>query len=134
MGSPLTALDTTMDGFCRDLEILDNMSSRTCDTVHVFYVRAGQKTAEEILGNVVSYCVLLSVLYVLTVKAFYYHLNFLRAVVMDCIRTSTAIRIYSVSSLSGVPAILRVVCQCISASRVDRPHIHQLAGHAAHFR
>lgn len=55
VGSPLTALDTTRDGFCRDLEILDNMSSRTCDTVHVFYVRAGQKTAEEILSNVVSY-------------------------------------------------------------------------------
>lgn len=59
MGSPLTALDTTLDGFCRDLEALDNMSSRTCDTVHVFYVRAGQKTAEEILSNVVSYSVIL---------------------------------------------------------------------------
>jgi hypothetical protein len=57
MGSPLTALDTSLDGFCRDLEALDNMSSRTCDTVHVFYVRAGQKTSEEILSNVVSYLV-----------------------------------------------------------------------------
>jgi hypothetical protein len=59
VGSQLTALDTTLDGFCRDLEALDNMSSRTCDTVHVFYVRAGQKTAEEILSNVVSYSVIL---------------------------------------------------------------------------
>jgi hypothetical protein len=57
----LTALDTSLDGFCRDLEELDNMSSRTCDTVHVFYVRAGQKTAEEILRNVVSYAVILFV-------------------------------------------------------------------------
>ncbi|GFG30495.1 hypothetical protein Cfor_08118 [Coptotermes formosanus] len=54
VGSPLTALNTTLDGFCRDLEALDNISSRTCDTVHVFYVRAGQKTAEEILSNVQS--------------------------------------------------------------------------------
>jgi hypothetical protein len=62
VGSPLTALDTTLDGFCRDLEALDNISSRTCDTVHVFYVRAGQKTAEEILSNVVSYSVILFIL------------------------------------------------------------------------
>ncbi|XP_069691801.1 ral GTPase-activating protein subunit beta isoform X2 [Periplaneta americana] len=54
VGSSLTALDTTVEGFCRDLETLDSMSSRTCDTVHVFYVRAGQKTAEEILSNVQS--------------------------------------------------------------------------------
>lgn len=54
VGSPLTALDTSLDGFCHDLEVLDSMSSRTCDTVHVFYVRAGQKTAEEILSNVQS--------------------------------------------------------------------------------
>ncbi|XP_033610459.1 ral GTPase-activating protein subunit beta isoform X8 [Cryptotermes secundus] len=54
VGSRLTALNTSLDGFCHDLEVLDNMSSRTCDTVHVFYVRAGQKTAEEILSNVQS--------------------------------------------------------------------------------
>lgn len=53
------ALNTSLDGFCRDLEALDNMSSRTCDTVHVFYVRAGQKTPQEILSNVVSYSVIL---------------------------------------------------------------------------
>jgi len=82
VGSPLTAMDTTRDGFCHDLEVLDNMSSRTCDTVHVFYVRAGQKTAEEILSNVVSYTLILSILYVFGGEAFYYHLNFLRTVVL----------------------------------------------------
>jgi len=82
VGSPLTALDTTRDGFCHDMEVLDNMSSRTCDTVHVFYVRAGQKTAEEILSNVVSYTLILSIVYVFAVKAFYYHLNFLRTIVL----------------------------------------------------
>ncbi|XP_021916328.1 ral GTPase-activating protein subunit beta isoform X3 [Zootermopsis nevadensis] len=54
VGSPFMALNTSLDGFCRDLEALDNMSSRTCDTVHVFYVRAGQKTPQEILSNVQS--------------------------------------------------------------------------------
>ncbi|XP_046418146.1 ral GTPase-activating protein subunit beta isoform X4 [Neodiprion fabricii] len=50
--SGLTALDPSMPGFCTDLESLDHTSPRTCDTVHVFYVRAGQKSAEEILSNV----------------------------------------------------------------------------------
>ncbi|PSN44105.1 Ral GTPase-activating protein subunit beta [Blattella germanica] len=53
VGNALIALDTSMEGFCRELEALDSISSRTCDTVHVFYVRAGQKTAEEILSNVI---------------------------------------------------------------------------------
>ncbi|XP_067010015.2 ral GTPase-activating protein subunit beta [Anabrus simplex] len=52
--APLSALDTSMSGFCHDLEALDNMGSRTCDTVHIFYVRAGQKTPDEILANVMS--------------------------------------------------------------------------------
>ncbi|CAG2064438.1 unnamed protein product [Timema podura] len=30
------------------------MSPRSCDTVHVFYVRAGQRTPEEILANVMN--------------------------------------------------------------------------------
>lgn len=53
--APLIALDATASGFCLDLEALDFMSSRTCDTVHVFYVRAGQKTPGEILANVVCF-------------------------------------------------------------------------------
>ncbi|XP_024939049.1 ral GTPase-activating protein subunit beta isoform X11 [Cephus cinctus] len=51
-GSGLIALDPTIPGFCADLENLDHTSPRTCDTVHIFYVKAGQKNAEEILSNV----------------------------------------------------------------------------------
>lgn len=50
----LLALDPTLPGFCSDLEGLDHISPRTCDTVHVFYVKSGQKSAEAILNNVVS--------------------------------------------------------------------------------
>ncbi|KAF4523460.1 hypothetical protein B566_EDAN008869 [Ephemera danica] len=46
---PLAVMDTGISGFCTDLDSLDNMSSRTCDTVHIFYVRSRQKTVEEIL-------------------------------------------------------------------------------------
>lgn len=53
--SGLIALDPTIPGFCTDLETLDNISPRTCDTVHIFYVKAGQKSASEILSNVVRY-------------------------------------------------------------------------------
>lgn len=51
--SGLTALDPTIPGFYLDLETLDNISPRTCDTVYIFYVKAGQKTSTEILSNVV---------------------------------------------------------------------------------
>lgn len=51
---PLTALDACNANFCADLEALDNIGVRTCDTGHVFYVRAGQKTASEIVDNVLS--------------------------------------------------------------------------------
>ena len=50
----LIALDPTLAGFATDLEGLDHISSRTCDTVHVFYVKSGQTTPEAILSNVVS--------------------------------------------------------------------------------
>ncbi|XP_076477090.1 ral GTPase-activating protein subunit beta isoform X5 [Bombus vancouverensis nearcticus] len=50
--SGLTALDPTIPGFYLDLETLDNISPRTCDTVYIFYVKAGQKTSTEILSNV----------------------------------------------------------------------------------
>ncbi|XP_012060103.1 PREDICTED: LOW QUALITY PROTEIN: ral GTPase-activating protein subunit beta [Atta cephalotes] len=50
--SGLIALDPTIPGFCTELETLDNISPRTCDTVHIFYVKAGQKSASEILSNV----------------------------------------------------------------------------------
>ncbi|XP_033225547.1 ral GTPase-activating protein subunit beta isoform X3 [Belonocnema kinseyi] len=48
----LIALDSSLPGFCLDLENLDRISSRTCDTVHIFYVKAGQKNPEVILSNV----------------------------------------------------------------------------------
>lgn len=48
----LTALDSTLPGFWNELESLDRMSARSCDTAHVFYVAAGQHTAEEIVANV----------------------------------------------------------------------------------
>lgn len=53
----LTALDPTVSGFCTDLESLDHISPRTCDTVHIFYVKAGQRNPAEIVSNVVCrYC------------------------------------------------------------------------------
>ncbi|CAL4091038.1 unnamed protein product [Meganyctiphanes norvegica] len=50
----LVALDSTQAGFARDLELLDSTNNRTVDTVHVFYVRAGQRCPNEILSNVLS--------------------------------------------------------------------------------
>ncbi|XP_011305025.1 ral GTPase-activating protein subunit beta isoform X2 [Fopius arisanus] len=50
----ITALDPSIPGFCADLESLDNTTSRTCDTVHIFYVKSGQKTAGDILSNILS--------------------------------------------------------------------------------
>ncbi|XP_058125156.1 ral GTPase-activating protein subunit beta isoform X3 [Anopheles coustani] len=47
----LTTLDTSKAEFCQDLKMLDKMSPRSCDTIHVFYVRAGQTTEAEIIGN-----------------------------------------------------------------------------------
>jgi hypothetical protein len=50
----LMALDPTITGFASDLAGLDHISARTCDTVHIFYVKSGQTTPEAILFNVVS--------------------------------------------------------------------------------
>jgi hypothetical protein len=132
VGSPLTALDTSLDGFCRDLEALDSMSSRTCDTVHVFYVRAGQKTSEEILSNVVSYLV----------ARFNYDVGFLlyQELVLllllhkDSCFIFTAVRINGVSSLPGVSAVPGLGCQRFPTSRLDWSHIYQLEGHTTYCR
>lgn len=51
---PLIVLDTKKVSFANDLKTLDKMSSRTCDTVHIFYVRAGQSTEREIIGNMLD--------------------------------------------------------------------------------
>lgn len=50
----LVALDTAALGeeFEKDLFQLDTMCARTCDTVHIVYVRAGQTRVPEIVRNV----------------------------------------------------------------------------------
>ena len=50
----LIALDSDTAGFVNDLEMLDRISPRSSDTVHIFYAKSGQKSAEEILANVAS--------------------------------------------------------------------------------
>lgn len=49
----LVALNIENENFVKDLEILDNTPTRTCDTCHVFYVKDGQKDFKDILNNVV---------------------------------------------------------------------------------
>lgn len=51
MQPPLIVLDSKRSGFANDLGILDKMSPRTCDTVHIFYVRVGQSSHHEIIEN-----------------------------------------------------------------------------------
>ncbi|XP_065357088.1 ral GTPase-activating protein subunit beta isoform X5 [Calliphora vicina] len=48
---PLIVLDTKRTNFAAELNALDKLSARTYDTVHVFYVKSGQTTADEIVGN-----------------------------------------------------------------------------------
>uniref|UniRef100_UPI00358DE290 ral GTPase-activating protein subunit beta isoform X3 n=1 Tax=Myxine glutinosa TaxID=7769 RepID=UPI00358DE290 len=48
----LVALEPTLPGFRQDLAALDSLPTRPCDTVFVFYVRAGQTQAAQILSNV----------------------------------------------------------------------------------
>ena len=47
----LIVLDSKKQGFVSDLQILDKMSPRTCDTVHIFYVRNGQSSHLDIIDN-----------------------------------------------------------------------------------
>lgn len=51
----LMALDQKQSGFFKQLDILDKISTRTSDTVFVFYMRSGQASAEEILDNVTNH-------------------------------------------------------------------------------
>ncbi|XP_064490063.1 ral GTPase-activating protein subunit beta-like isoform X2 [Ornithodoros turicata] len=53
-GYPLMALDNSQEGYYAALEALDNIPSRTNDTMFVFYVKDGQTSANDILGNVTS--------------------------------------------------------------------------------
>lgn len=47
----LTVLDATRPSFAADLLTLDRLSPRTNDTLHIFYVKAGQSNAQEIVDN-----------------------------------------------------------------------------------
>ncbi|XP_051568992.1 ral GTPase-activating protein subunit beta-like isoform X7 [Myxocyprinus asiaticus] len=48
----LIALDSSVSGFFDDIGSLDLLPSRPCDTVFIFYMKAGQKSSQEILRNV----------------------------------------------------------------------------------
>ncbi|XP_042615000.1 ral GTPase-activating protein subunit beta isoform X4 [Cyprinus carpio] len=50
----LIALDSSVSGFFDDIGYLDLLPSRPCDTVFIFYMKAGQKSSQEILRNVES--------------------------------------------------------------------------------
>ncbi|XP_036388548.1 ral GTPase-activating protein subunit beta-like [Megalops cyprinoides] len=50
----LIALDSAMSGFFEDIEYLDLLPCRPFDTVFIFYMRAGQRSSQEILRNVDS--------------------------------------------------------------------------------
>jgi len=51
----LVMLDTSNTAMFADLELLDSIPSRDSDTVHVFYMKAGQKLPQDILANVVRH-------------------------------------------------------------------------------
>lgn len=51
MSPSLIILDSKKAGFVGDLAVLDKMSPRTCDTVHIFYVHVGQSSEGEIIDN-----------------------------------------------------------------------------------
>ncbi|XP_072540881.1 ral GTPase-activating protein subunit beta isoform X2 [Salminus brasiliensis] len=50
----LIALDSAVPGFFDDIGYLDLLPCRPCDTVFIFYMKAGQKSSQEILRNVES--------------------------------------------------------------------------------
>ncbi|KAL0191807.1 hypothetical protein M9458_014505, partial [Cirrhinus mrigala] len=43
----LIALDSSVPGFFDDVGYLDLLPSRPCDTVFIFYMKAGQKSSQE---------------------------------------------------------------------------------------
>jgi hypothetical protein len=51
MSQSLIVLDSKKQGFLNDLQVLDKMSPRTCDTVHIFYVRVGQSSHHDVIEN-----------------------------------------------------------------------------------
>lgn len=73
----LVPLNVHHESFCKDLEILDNTPSRTCDTCHVFYVKDGQTNFKDILNNVVILLNLFNTV-LLYNKYYFYALNIFR--------------------------------------------------------
>ena len=65
-------LDTSNSGLFSDLEQLDLVSCRDSDTVHVFYVKSGQKTPSDIISNVVS------ILYIENTRLVFFDIKFTR--------------------------------------------------------
>ncbi|ESO90184.1 hypothetical protein LOTGIDRAFT_233979 [Lottia gigantea] len=51
----LVMLDTTNTAMFTDMESLDSIPSRDNDTVHIFYVKPGQRTLSDIINNVTSH-------------------------------------------------------------------------------
>ncbi|XP_047437802.1 ral GTPase-activating protein subunit beta [Mugil cephalus] len=51
----LVSLDSSLPGFFENLRHLDRLSSRSCLSAYIFYMKAGQGTAAEILSNVESH-------------------------------------------------------------------------------
>ncbi|XP_051804715.1 ral GTPase-activating protein subunit beta-like [Acanthochromis polyacanthus] len=52
----LVSLDSSLPGFSESLRRLDKLPPRNCDSAFIFYLRAGQRTAAEVLRNVESRC------------------------------------------------------------------------------
>ncbi|KAM9314681.1 ral GTPase-activating protein subunit beta-like isoform 3-T4 [Pholidichthys leucotaenia] len=52
----LVTLDSSLPGFSEDLRKLDQLPSKNCDSAFIFYMKAGQRTATEMLKNVESRC------------------------------------------------------------------------------
>ena len=48
----IVLLESEQEEFANDIEQLDNLNTKTLDNIHIYYVKNGQKQAEEILMNV----------------------------------------------------------------------------------
>lgn len=66
-------LDTSNTSLFSDLELLDAIPSRDSDTVHVFYVKSGQKQAQDIVSNVVRFVLKCLSFTILIVRLDQYH-------------------------------------------------------------
>ena len=105
----LIALETDDAAFANDLEALDRTSPRTADTVHVFYVKSGQKMREEILQNVV--CVRVRPKINLSNYP-NFHFYFL------------ALEFFRPSALPSILIHPRMASKCLATSRMGRTHFN----------